>query len=407
MIENMTLHTPEGVRDIYGDDMDQKVNLEDLLYRKIKSFGYQSIQTPSFEYYDVFSRDKGFTPSTELFKFFDSKNNTLALRPDFTPGVARAAARYFSDVRIPLRFSYLGNTYSNRSNLQGKLKETTELGIEYMGDGSVEADAEIIALSAELLDTAGLKDYMICVGNAGYFNAISDYAELDEDAKNGLAWNIRNKNYSGIEEVLRDIETDKKMDKEVEELFLSFTDSFGGTEVLEEAAARVGGIENGIREIERLTRLYELCGSYNIQDRITFDLGLLGKHNYYTGMVFRAYAFGSGEALVRGGRYDNLLSRFGSSGAAIGFTVVIDQLMNTLKSMNISHNERNDGVLLLYDISSAMAAVSVAEEVRAAGMKAELMPLSESVTKEEYLEHARKTHEGKVVVFRNGEAGEL
>ena len=140
------LHTPEGVRDIYGKEYAAKLGVEEVIRRQFNLYGYQDIQTPTFEFFDVFSREIGTTPSRELYKFFDKEGNTLALRPDFTPSMARCAAKYFMEEDIPIRFCYLGNTFTNTSSLQGKLKEVTQMGAELIGDDSVEADAELIAM---------------------------------------------------------------------------------------------------------------------------------------------------------------------------------------------------------------------------------------------------------------------
>lgn len=160
------VHTPEGVRDIYGDEKERKIVVERLLAEKIHGYGYRDIQTPTFEFFDVFSKEVGTTPSKELYKFFDKEGNTLVLRPDFTPSIARCAAKYFMDENVPIRLSYQGNTFSNTSNLQGKLKEVTQMGAELIGDASVYADAEMIAMTIEALYHAGLSDFQIKIGRA-------------------------------------------------------------------------------------------------------------------------------------------------------------------------------------------------------------------------------------------------
>lgn len=126
-MNNRLLHTPEGVRDIYGKEYAKKLAVEQKLQQAIHCFGYEDIQTPSIEFFDVFSKEIGTTPSKELYKFFDKEGNTLVLRPDFTPSIARCAAKYFMEEKVPLRFSYNGNTFTNTSNLQGKLKEVTQM----------------------------------------------------------------------------------------------------------------------------------------------------------------------------------------------------------------------------------------------------------------------------------------
>ena len=140
------LHTPEGVRDIYNSECEKKIFLQDLLHDTIKKYGYHAIQTPTFEYFDIFSREIGTTPSKELYKFFDKEGETLVLRPDITPSVARCVAKYYMDEENPIRLSYMGNTFINQANYQGRLKETTQIGAELINDDSVYADGEIIAL---------------------------------------------------------------------------------------------------------------------------------------------------------------------------------------------------------------------------------------------------------------------
>ena len=175
------VHTPEGVRDIYGEEYLRKLLVEEKLHHTLRSFGYQDIQTPTFEFFDVFSREIGTTPSRELYKFFDKEGNTLVLRPDFTPSMARCAAKYFMDEKLPIRFSYLGNTFTNTSSLQGKLKEVTQLGAELIQEPSVQADGEMIAMVVEALKASGLEDFQVSIGEVEYFKGICSQAGLDEE----------------------------------------------------------------------------------------------------------------------------------------------------------------------------------------------------------------------------------
>ncbi len=180
------VHTPEGVRDIYGEEYLRKLLVEEKLHHTLRSFGYQDIQTPTFEFFDVFSREIGTTPSRELYKFFDKEGNTLVLRPDFTPSMARCAAKYFMDEKLPIRFSYLGNTFTNTSSLRGKLKEVTQLGAELIQEPSVQADGEMIAMVVEALKASGLEDFQVSVGPGGIFQG---------DLLPGAGW-MRKQNWS-------------------------------------------------------------------------------------------------------------------------------------------------------------------------------------------------------------------
>ncbi len=175
-MKKQLLHTPEGVRDIYNEECEKKLLLQSDLLGILKGYGYHPIQTPTFEFFDIFGKEIGTTPSKELYKFFDREGNTLVLRPDMTPSIARAAAKYFMDEDMPIRLCYMGNTFINNSSYQGRLKESTQLGAELIGDSTVDADAEILSMTVECLQKAGLKDFQLSVGHADFFQGLVEAA---------------------------------------------------------------------------------------------------------------------------------------------------------------------------------------------------------------------------------------
>lgn len=363
------VHTPEGVRDIYGAEYAKKLTAENLMMEKVGSYGYEDIQTPTFEFFDVFSKEVGTTPSRELYKFFDKEGNTLVLRPDFTPSMARCAAKYFMEENVPIRFCYIGNTFTNTSSLQGKLKEVTQLGAELIGDDSVEADAEMAAMVIESLLATGLKDFQLSIGNVEYFKGICAEAGLDEETELELREYISGKNYFGAEELL----IDKDVAQEYREVILKVTDLFGSTDALVQAKALVQN-ERSLKAVERLEKLYEVLCLYGVDKYVSFDLGMLSKYNYYTGVIYKVYTYGVGDALVKGGRYDNLLGRFGKEAPAIGFMVVIDDLMVALGRQGIEMNIPTRAKVLEYTQVNYKEKLKEARELRANGEKVVLSP---------------------------------
>lgn len=361
------VHTPEGVRDIYGEEKAKKTVVEHLLHEKITAYGYRDIQTPTFEFFDVFSKEVGTTPSKELYKFFDKEGNTLVLRPDFTPSIARCAAKYFMEEDVPIRFCYQGNTYTNTSNLQGKLKEVTQMGAELIGDSSVQADAEMIAMTIEALYHAGLSDFQLSVGNLEYFKGICAEAGLDEETELALREFISGKNYFGAEELLDRIGVDKK-DKE---LLLKVSDLFGTVSILEDAKKAVSN-KRSRHVIERLEKVYRTLVDYGVEKYVSFDLGMLSKYNYYTGIIFKGYTYGVGDAIVKGGRYDSLLGRFGKEAAAIGFVIVVDDLLAAMGRQNVIISGIEEPVKLYYTEETFKERLMEAKQMRASGKKVEL-----------------------------------
>lgn len=370
------VHTPEGVRDIYGAEYASKLYLQSLFHEELRSFGYQDIQTPTFEFFDVFSREIGTTPSKELYKFFDKEGNTLVLRPDFTPSIARSAAKYFMDESIPLRFCYSGNNFINTDNLQGKFKETTQMGAELIGDSSAEADAEMIALLIKALLNVGLKDFQVSVGQIEYFKGLCAQANLDEETELSLREFISNRNDFGAEELLNS----KKVAMQDRNALLRVSDLFGSYEILDEAMQNANNARSA-RAVERLRNIYEVLKLYGVERYVSFDLAMVSKYNYYTGVIFNAYTYQSGSAIAKGGRYDNLLSKFGKPSPATGFVVMIDDLMTAMTRQKICPTPENRNILLIYSCPLDKA-ITKAEEYRAKGYSTVL--LKQDKSKEEY-----------------------
>ncbi|MBO7354832.1 MAG: ATP phosphoribosyltransferase regulatory subunit, partial [Lachnospiraceae bacterium] len=171
-MKDKLLHTPEGVRDIYGKECRAKLYVESQLLAKMRLYGFESIETPTFEYFDIFSEERGSVSAKDMYKFFDREGNTLVLRPDITPSIARCIAKYYRDCTGPVRLSYHGQTFINSNEYQGKPKEFTQIGAELVNDASVEADAEMIALTVECMLAAGIPEFQIEIGEVGFFKAI-------------------------------------------------------------------------------------------------------------------------------------------------------------------------------------------------------------------------------------------
>lgn len=366
------LHTPEGVRDIYGTEYARKLTIESKLHEKIRSYGYEEIQTPTFEFFDVYSKEIGTTPSKELYKFFDKEGNTLVLRPDFTPSIARCAAKYFMDEQVPIRFSYSGNTFTNTSNLQGKLKEVTQMGAELINAPGVEADAEIISLVIEALKNTGLTRFQITIGEVDYFKGLCEEAGLDEDTELELRSCISGKNYFAAQELL----IERRVQEPYHSILLKLADMFETRESLSEARAVVKN-QRSLAAIERLEKLYEVLKLYGVEEYVSFDLGMLSKYHYYTGVIFKAYTYGVGDAVVKGGRYDNLLHQFGKEASAIGFVIVVDDIMEALSRQKVALKLPEKKQTITYkegDSEDFSAQLKEAQKLRAEGIAVELIP---------------------------------
>lgn len=378
-MDSSLLHTPEGVRDIYGQECAWKLKLQSDLHHVLQRYGFQDIQTPTFEFFDIFSREVGTTPSRDLYKFFDREGNTLVLRPDFTPSVVRSAAKYYGEDTLPVRLCYQGNAFINESAVyQGRLKETTQMGAELFGDDSLEADAEMIALSVEMLKASGLTRFQVEIGEVEFFKGLLEDAGLNEKEGSELRELISNKSFFGIDEFL----SARSIDEKKKQVFLQLTQAFGSIDVIRQAR---GWSENpkAIAAIDRLLALYDCLTEYDCCQYVSFDLGMLSKYNYYTGIIFKAYTYGLGEPIAKGGRYDDLMKHFGAPSPAMGFVIVIDQLMAALERQKLSVPEPPKQQLLVYRPGQFGEAIKKARQLRSDGQNISLYKWVDERTSDE------------------------
>ncbi|MCR5331936.1 MAG: ATP phosphoribosyltransferase regulatory subunit [Lachnospiraceae bacterium] len=325
------LHTPEGVRDIYGEECARKHILETALHAKMKLYGFVDIQTPTLEYFDVFSAERGTFAAKDMYKLFDREGNTLVLRPDITPSVARCVAKYFKDDPAPHRLCYTGNVFINSSEHQGKAKEITQMGAELTGDGSVVADAEILALTVECLLASGLSEFQVEVGEVGFFKAVVEEAGIKADDLEEMMLLINEKNAFGLEDFLDRVE----LKADLKGIFAKLPTMFGSVDKLSEFKNMTRN-RSAVAAIERLEKIYELMKLYGYEKYISFDLGMLSQFGYYSGIIFNAYTYEIGDSLISGGRYDNLVGQFGCDTPAVGMAVFVDRLLTAMIRQDIA-----------------------------------------------------------------------
>lgn len=199
-----------------------------------------------------------------------------------TPSIARAAAKYFMDEDMPIRLCYMGNTFINNSSYQGRLKESTQLGAELIGDSTVDADAEILSMVVECLQKAGLKEFQLSVGHADFFQGLLEAAGISEEDEEELRELLANKNFFGVEEFAETL----NLKAELNELFHmlgSLNVDLNDLKRAKEAAASYPRILAAIYNLEELHKVLEV---YGIQKYISFELGIISSYQYYTGIIF-------------------------------------------------------------------------------------------------------------------------
>ena len=388
------LHTPQGVRDIYGSECQKKNLIKARLHHVLMQYGYQDIETPSFEFFDIFNQEKGTVADTEMYKFIDRNNHTLVLRPDITPSIARSVAKYYDKETLPVRLSYAGNTFLNRENYQGKLTEFTEVGAELVNDNSSSADAEVIAMMIDALKAAGLTEFRIDIGQVDFYKGLIEEAGILSEQELELRKYIDNKNSFGLEKVLKRFSLEEKSYKAL----MEFMELYGEQDVLDKAKT-ITSNPRSLKAVERLEKVYKMLCIYGYEEYISFDLGMLTQYNYYTGIIFKAYTYGTGEPIAKGGRYDELLALFGKDAPSIGFVIRVDEIMNAMSRQKISMKLPNR-TLILFDREMEETAIHETMVYRKQGGRAALMKFYEERTMAEYMDYCRANQLNQILYLK-------
>ncbi len=351
------LETPYGTRDFLPAEAAAKREIEQKIFKLFALFGYEEVVTPTMEFLETLTTSGGRIIEPHLFKMFDGLNRTLALRHEMTTPIARLAVSRLKDKPLPLKLSYNTNVFRFRKNQPGRQCEFYQAGVELIGISNALADAEIVALAAQALTVAGLKDFKICLGQAEFVGSLVE----------NLSPELQTQIKSAIERhdlvALKNLETD--------DAFKKIPTLQGGREILS-AAEALAKNDRSRRALDNLKEIYRLLEVYGVAEKITFDLGLIRDFEYYTGMVFEAYAPGVGYSLAGGGRYDNMLKDFGAACPATGFALGIERILDARKFQGVEENSQAKKFYVSFAAGFQDSAIKKAASLRADGKIVEL-----------------------------------
>jgi ATP phosphoribosyltransferase regulatory subunit len=317
-----TIHPiPSGTRDVLPDEMRELRAITAAALRVFEDAGYGEVTTPALEYESTLARGADSVPPAPppAYRLFDEQGDVLVLRSDMTVPIARLVATRFATAEPPLRLCYVAHAYRGVRPQRGQPREFLQAGIELIGAPAPTGTAEALTLMCGVLDAVGLEDYRIGLGDVGLYQGLLDGllgGRADADgARERILHELVSRDFVGLGGAVAAL----GLDAEAAELLVRVPQLRGGPEILEELDGRAGDAAEGLRGVHALLPAH-------VAERVIFDLGLVRNLGYYTGAIFQVYDPALGVPIGSGGRYDDLLGRFGRALPAVGFALTVERL---------------------------------------------------------------------------------
>ncbi len=355
--------TPRGFRDVLPAEAAQRARLNTAIAAVFSSWGYDPVETPVVEVYDTLEAAAGDLEGT-AFRLFDVDGRLLALRPDMTVPIARLVASRMSEDAGVKRLHYASEVFREHESLRGQSRQFTQVGCELIGAGGPAADAEIVAVLVESLAASGLGDFTVAIGDVAVLNAIVGTAAAGDRWSAEVLGAVHDRNLVALDRLSRAA----GIAPAVGEALRAVVGLRGGADAI--GACREVLAPLGCDAVlDELSQTWELLLAAGVADRAVVDFGVLRGFDYYTGLVFEAYAPGLGVPLGGGGRYDTVLARYGSPAPAAGFALGVERLTIALAESGVV---ARDAAKLTLVGGEAPAAFALASRLRAAGERVEL-----------------------------------
>ncbi len=360
--------TPEGTKDFLFAECSAIDDVCGKIENVFKSRGFKRVITPAIEFYDVFSLPCSAIPQELMFKSVDNKGRLLAIRPDSTLPIARMVSTRLKTGVLPVRLYYKQAVYRNNPTLTGRSNEMLQMGTELIGVKGKRADIEVLTTAIDSI-SAVVDDFRIELGHAGVFDALSSQLDIDENCKEKIRLSIESKNYSALNNLL-----DKLAPCKAVSAIRNLPSLFGGEEVFDKAYKICAGTK-AESALDYLHSIFRSLAPLGLGDKLIIDLGLVQRNDYYTGIVFCGYINGIGDAVISGGRYDDLLTEFDCPMGAAGFAIETDSIsIKRLSDGEISYSD-NPQVLVFAEEGKELEAIQLVNSLNNQGTKAQFSVL--------------------------------
>ena len=394
-MKNYSLHIPEGVRDYIGEEAALKDNIQNKIKKIFRTNGYNLVETPSFEYLDVFAVGEESYQTPNLYHLVSRQGELMALKSDLTRSIARVVGTQKGDQEAVQRFCYLANCFRYPERYQGKLHEFTQAGVELIGNDSLEADAEVINVAVKALKAVGTTEFTVHIGNSKFLEYTLEDLGLDEEKKQEVIATLAKKDAVTLKKILRESD----MDSDTLDMLLELIECTGNIELVRNLRNKIPSLRVKLL-ISDMEKLYNMLEDYGVDEHITFDFNLFAYGKYYTGTMFQIFADNVGAAIAEGGRYDNLLANFGKDLPAVGFGIHVNLLMQRLiKQRNLTQRQSKKTLVVCSPVTRRVCS-EVSDELRNSDLVLENF-LGEDIN--EAVKYAKAAGLGGILHFKHGD----
>ncbi|PCN45495.1 ATP phosphoribosyltransferase regulatory subunit [Brevibacillus laterosporus] len=321
MATPLVFEKPLGMRDILPEVLQKQRIIERILRQCISRWGYDEIATPALEYFETVGVASA-TLTDHMFKLLDKQGHTVILRPEVTAPIARVVSSLYKHVPYPIRLFYQANVFRVQEKEAGRPAEFYQTGVELIGDASVDADAEVIALAILCLQDAGVSAFKLTIGHVDVVTGLLEEIIGDQQERQNLEKYLQHRDYVGYRQLVSSL----SVTKQEKEKLLFLLQLRGGKEIVRKGMQLLQN-SKAVEAMQTISTLWDALEAYGVEEHIQLDLTLIGRFDYYTGIVFEGYAAELGSSLLSGGRYDRLLEQFGRPAAATGFALEVDCLL--------------------------------------------------------------------------------
>ncbi|MBM4123938.1 MAG: ATP phosphoribosyltransferase regulatory subunit [Nitrospira sp.] len=389
---------PVGMSTMLPDAAQRVRRLEETLLALLGRWGYQEIIPPTFEYLDVLSA--GLEPAMieQCYKFADrTTGRILLLRPDVTAQIARIVAMGMVGSSLPIRLSYRSTVFRYEPEHAGREREIFQVGAELIGVDDVAMDAEIIALMIECLRQLGLTAFTISLGHVGFFKALLARTGMSPEGRKRAEQAAARKDLPHLEDIL----AQERVPKSAARSILEAPNLYGREEVLRRGRALASHDRRLQASLDRLTKVYRLLVEAGLKDHLLLDLGEFRGFDYYDGVVFDVFADGVGCELGGGGRYNNLIGRFGRDLPSTGFAFDVDRLFQAMERVGEGTSRAGVDALVAAPARCFGQLFQVARLLREAGLRVlqGVLRGTDAAAIEAMVDEGRRLAASSVVIF--------